>query len=106
MRKLLKESFYQRTYIICLVLIAFSLPFSTRLNSALIILLTLNWLIEGNYTRKLEKLKFNKQFYILISFYLVNIIGLLYTDNQQTGLNILVKRMSLFLFPLVLATSK
>jgi len=94
---------HQRIQLICLVLIAITLPFSTRYNSFFIIILSINWLLKGNFIQQFEYIKKNKTFLVLSSFYLLNVLGMLYTSNYANGGNILLKRISLILFPLILA---
>lgn len=82
-----------------------TLPFSVRLCSWAIILLTLNWIIEGQFTSKWQRLKKNRLIWLFSGFYLLYVVGLIFTEDMATGLFNLEKKLSLFIFPIVLGTS-
>ncbi len=85
------------------MLIAFFLPLA-RLVPVFIVLMILNWLIEGDFRNKIQLIFKNKFSLLFISFYLLHLLGLLYTQNVPSGLFDLEVKLSLILFPIVLAT--
>jgi O-antigen ligase len=89
-----------------LILIVVTLPYSITLNSIAIILFVLNWIIEGDFKSKWFRIKSNKTIWLFIGFYLIHIVGLLYTENTKSGMFDLEKKLSLLLFPIVLGTSQ
>lgn len=82
-----------------------TLPFFITLNSLCIIVLVLNWLVEGNFKTKYKRLMSNKGILLFMGFYLLHIIGLLYTENFQEGMFDLEKKLSILVLPLVIGTS-
>ncbi len=86
-----------------LLLIAFCLPFA-RLVAIFIALLLLNWLVEGDFKNKFNTIFKNKFALLFISFYLLHLIGLLYTQNMEAGLFDVQVKFSLLVFPLILAS--
>ena len=79
------------------------MPYLARLNSAVMLLLLSNWLLINPFKKGFRAIIKDKSFYVLISYYLLCAIGLLYTSNLETGYGILLKRVSLFLLPLIFA---
>ncbi|MES2284329.1 MAG: O-antigen ligase family protein [Bacteroidota bacterium] len=88
-----------------LILIVTTLPFFISINSIAIILLVINWLIEGNWKKKREMFLSSKYAIFCVIFYLYHIIGLFYSANNSVGLFELEKKLALIIFPLVFATS-
>lgn len=70
------------------------------------IILCSNWVFEGNFKEKFRSLKGNKIFWILISVFLMHILGLLNSTNLEAGLNDIRIKAPLFLLPLVLFSTK
>ena len=101
-----RGSIHHKIFYYSLILVAATLPFSLLANSISIIALTLNWLIEGDYSKKIKSIKNNLLFYIFISFYVMHIIGMLYTTNIHDGFFELQKKLSLLVFPFVVFTSQ
>lgn len=74
-------------------------------SSIFIIMLTLNWIVEGDFKRKLQTFLSNKLIWLFSSLYIINIIGLAYTQNMNDGGHEVTVKMPLLLFPLVIGTS-
>jgi len=66
----------------------------------LIVLSIISFIAEGNFIQKKAVLK-NKWFYFSISFFVLHIIGLLYTKNLPAGFFDLEQKMSLLIFPIL-----
>lgn len=94
----------QLLYFIVLAVVACGLSTSMFLMSVGSIGLAAIWLIEGNFKNKLSQLKSNKVALLLISFYLIHIVGLIYSNNTEYALKDLRVKLPLFLFPFILAT--
>jgi len=88
-----------------LILLAFTLPFSTRLNSFFLIMLFVNWLLQGEFKSKLKIVFEQKVLILLTLLYLAYLIGLLYTNNFNDALKILTKRSSFLILPIVVGSS-
>lgn len=65
-----------------------------------------NWLLEKNFVWKWQQLKHNKIFWILISLYLLHVIGMLYTQNLPKGLDELRNKLPLLILPVILFSTK
>lgn len=100
-----KIVFHSTIFFYLLILIVTTLPFFISINSIAIILLVINWLIEGNWKKKIEMFLSSKYAIFCVTFYLYHIIGLFYSANYSVGLFELEKKLSLIIFPLVFATS-
>jgi len=90
-----------------LILLAVSLPLFTKLIvvSAVQIGLAVNWLLEGNFRRKFQIIKERKSILIIISIYLIHILGLIYTKDYQLGLSDVRIKLPLLVLPVVIGTS-
>jgi hypothetical protein len=68
------------------------------------ILLAFVWMLEGNYHEKWKNIISDRRIQLLIAFYLIHVIGLLYTSNFEYGWKDLRVKLPLLLFPLILGT--
>lgn len=62
----------------------------------------LNFFIEGNLKEKLARLKENKLFLVIFGFYLLHVIGMLWTQNWDYGLNELRQKSSLGIISIII----
>lgn len=86
-----------------LFLIFFSIPFGGRLLSVEIILLVISTLFFS--TKKNWRKKFNQGKYFhypLIVFFILHLIGLLWSSNIQNGVNQLEHKLSFLIFPIII----
>lgn len=86
--------------------IAFFLPLSKKLVPILIILTVLNWIIGGDLKSKFSNLIKPKYAFLFISFYLLHLTGLIYSDNMDFGWFDMEVKLSFLIFPLVFFASK
>lgn len=87
--------------------LAFGLSTGEILMSIPSIGLAINWLLEGKFKEKGERvknLKFAPLFLLLI--YIVHIVWVLFASDKTTALNDLVLKLPLLCFPIVLGSSK
>lgn len=101
----MRPEIHQKIFYGGLILAAVTLPYSLLANSVSIILLLTNWLWEGNLSVKIQEIKKNSLLHIFFIFYALHITALLFTANTDNGFFELQKKLSLFVLPLVLATS-
>lgn len=87
------------------IMVAVTLPFSVKLNGASIILLSLVWLLEGQWKLKFERLRHSKVAILFILFYFVHVAGLIYTENIEQGFDELEKRVAFVIFPVIFSTT-
>jgi O-antigen ligase len=82
-----------------------ALPFSIRICHAGIILYIIVCATEGKWQEKLKILKGSVLLQIIAGFFLLDLFGMLYTQNMTVGLFTIEKRIFFFLLPLALATA-
>ncbi len=70
------------------------------------IAISANWFLEGNYIAKIKSILRNKFFWVLISIYLLHIVGLLFTQNQHQGFVDLGNKVPLLILPILFFTTK
>lgn len=100
-----KTSLHNKIYFWLLLLLAISLPLSIFASSVIQILLGLNWLIEGKFREKWSRLKSDKGFWIYSIFFLVHIVGMLWTNDLLHGLKDLKVKLPLLVIPFIIVTS-
>ncbi|HZL10405.1 MAG TPA: O-antigen ligase family protein [Prolixibacteraceae bacterium] len=105
MKKNLKIT-HSQIYLGLLLAMAVSFPMSKALMSIVPGLLMLNWFIEGQFSLKLQRLRERKSVLLLISVFFVYLIGLLWTDNMQYGMQDVKIQLPLLVLPLVIGTSE
>ncbi len=100
------ETLHRYIFLIGIIGLATGMLFGTAPTSIPQIILAANWALEGNFLYKWERLKTNKIFLLLISFYFLHIMGMLYTEQTQAGLDDLRNKLPLFILPLLFFSSK
>lgn len=98
-----KNQVHIKLYFYLAILIAFSLPFA-RLTPVFIVVMVVNWLVEGDFKNKFSSFLKNKYSLLFCSFYLLHAVGLLYSQNiDSAGFDLQVK-LSLLIFPIQLSS--
>lgn len=98
-----RKQFHSQAHYYLASICALSLPFG-RFTAVFIGLLLLNWLIEGDFKNKFQELVKNKLALLFIGFFLMHVVGLAYTQNMNSGIFDLQVKLSLFVFPFIVAT--
>lgn len=89
-----------------LVIIVISLPFSQFSLSVGQFIVLGNWLLEGKFRKKIRELFSNRAALVLVSFYLLHVLGLLYTTDFNYALKDLRVKLPLLALPVIFATSQ
>lgn len=89
-----------------MILVVVSLPFSIFLLSVAQIILTLNWIAEGNFHKKWEIAKHRPSLWIIVLFYLVHLLWMLNTSDLDWGMHDLKIKLPMLIIPLVIGTSE
>ena len=85
----------------------FFLPLTVVGNNIAIWLITIIWLLTGNYKTKLHQIKNNSLAMASILFFLAHVVALLWTENISWGLEILRKMLPfLLVLPIFLTITK
>lgn len=73
-------------YFICLCILAASLPTSRFMLSFIQIAMGVNWLLEGNYKIRILRFVQNRAAWMLVSIYLLHVLGLLWSEDLAYGI--------------------
>jgi len=103
--KKLSNITHSQIYFGLLLAMAISLPTSKALMSIVPGFLMLNWLIEGQFVTKLQRLKERKSLQLILSIFFVYLIGLFWTNSLMSGLKDIKIQLPLLVLPLVIGTS-
>ena len=106
MKKLTSYIDFGKPYLFFTLALVASLPFARiGMSVAQFSILGL-WFLEGNFRQKYKDLINSKAAIILIAFYLLHLIGLLYTSDYEYGLKDIRIKLPLIFLPVVFATSE
>ncbi|MEX0966515.1 MAG: O-antigen ligase family protein [Bacteroidia bacterium] len=100
----MRQTFHSRTHLVLLLLIAVTLPFSRNINSYCIVLLALNWVAEGQFREKWQRLRNNRLALLFLAFFLLHVAGVLYSEYWQDALKLVERKLALLVFPVVLGS--
>jgi O-antigen ligase len=101
------DSLIDRIYQYLLIAAFFFLPLTVVGNNIAIWLITIIWLLTGNYKTKLHQIKNNSLAMASILFFLAHIVALLWTENISWGLEILRKMLPfLLVLPIFLTITR
>ncbi|MFZ2285500.1 MAG: O-antigen ligase family protein [Bacteroidales bacterium] len=92
-------------YFICLLLAAFLMPVSVWILSAVSIAMSINWLLEGDFTAKRSRLKAQPGISYLLLLFAMYLIWLLNTSDIMGAMTELKLKLPLLVFPIVAGTS-
>jgi O-antigen ligase len=100
-----RKLFHTWAYIFFLSLLAVSMPVSFFLLSLSMIGLAGNWIVEGNFRVKWDKIKENRALVLFLMIYPVHLIWMINTSDYVYGLHDLRIKLPLLVLPLVIGTS-
>lgn len=88
-----------------LILFVITIPFSVNANSFCLILLILNFIFEKKFKEKWKILKGNKFALLFIGLYIIQSMGILYSENIPESLSKLEKLTSILIFPIIFVSN-
>lgn len=101
------RKYEQAAYFVCLTIMAASLTLSTFMMSVSQFLLLFTWIFIGDSLGvKLKRFFHNRIAILLVSLYLLHLIGLIYTTDFQYALKDLRIKLPLLVFPVILSSVK
>ncbi|MBP7497710.1 MAG: O-antigen ligase family protein [Bacteroidales bacterium] len=103
---MLKEKLHEEVYFYSLVLLAVSLPLSLFMISVSQFLLLTNWMLEGRFKEKFFVLSKNKFALLLVSFFVLHLVGLIYTSDFSNAMNDIRVKLPILLLPVLTASSR
>ncbi len=89
-----------------MALMVIGLPLSLMLVSIGQFVLAGNWLLEGNYKKRLVQFFTDPLCLVITSIYLLFLLGMIHTQNVEQGLNELRIKLPILIVPLMLFTTK
>ncbi|MFC2086091.1 O-antigen ligase family protein [Bacteroidota bacterium] len=102
----LKDLDHNIFYLFGLVVLVIGLPWSPFLISLSQAILLTNWILEGDLIFKFKMLLKRKGALLFISIFLFHILGTLYSTDVPMAFKDIKIKLPLFIFPLVMATTK
>lgn len=99
-----RKIFYTKIHFYLIASLAFLLP-TGKILWLCIALLVLNWLLQGNFKSRFISFQYKKYFLLFCSIYIIYAIYLLNSINKHNGSLDLQIKCSLFIFPLIFASS-
>jgi len=103
--KLTRKTIHEQVYFYTLILIAISLPFSVYTTSMFMILLAINWVVEGRYAEKWKAAAGNRALQVFLLLFAMHIVGLLWSEDLSYGIRDIKIKLPLLSFPIIIATS-
>ncbi len=82
--------------------VAAGVPFNKIMMSLSMMLMVLNLLLESNYKQYWINLRSNRVYHIILAFFLLHIVGLLWTSNFEYALHDLNGKLPLLVIPTIL----
>lgn len=92
-------------FLLGILLVIAGIPFSRFLMSSGQLLLSINWILEGEYGRKLRLLRKNRAVLIFLLIYGIHVAGLAYTTDIDYALKDLRIKLPFLALPIIFATS-
>ncbi len=96
---------HSRAYVISLACLAASLPLSIFTTSVCLIVLFGNWVLEGRFREKWKVFRHRRSIWLILSVYLVFLVGLLYTSDYSYAFHDLKIKLPLVVLPVIVGTS-
>ncbi len=99
------NNIHNRIYFFGLVLLGVAIPLSEFVTSLASLILSVNWLLEGNFKNKLRKLYYTKSILFFISVLLIHILWLFNTSDFQYAFHDIKIKLPLLALPVIMGTS-
>ncbi len=96
---------HRNLYLLGLMTLACGLGWSNALMSIGQFIIGGNWLLEGRYLEKLQVIKNDRRVQLLISIWLVVLLGFLWTENFDYAIKDARVKIPLFILPFVIGSS-
>lgn len=100
-----KQKIHQAVYIFAIAILIIGLPLSKFLMSVSQLILSVNWLLEGDLKNKFKRFFSNKAAWILTSLLLLHILGLIYSSDMAYGWHDIKIKAPLLVLPIIISTS-
>lgn len=105
-KQLTRKKIHEQVYFYTLIFIAICLPLSIFATSVFQLVLLLNWMMEGRFREKWNRLVSNRALQVFLLIFALHLVGLLWSENMAYGLKVFKIKLPLLAFPLIIATSR
>ena len=95
----------RKVYHFLLIVLAAALPLSVFTTSVVQFLLVLNWIVEGDFAVKWQRLKRSRALQVFLLFFLLHAAGIAWSTDMQYGLHDLKIKLPLMVLPFLVVTS-
>ncbi len=102
---MIKPKYHHLIYISTLCAIAVGLLFGKAILSIPMILLSINWIFEGNFKYKLQQIISSKLLICYAIIFLIHLLGMLYTSDTSYGWHDLQIKLPILIIPLIIYSS-
>jgi len=99
------QPLHERLYVLLCLLIVVTMPLSVHANSISIMLLALNWIVEGQWKQKAQRLASSKYAILWIAFFFYHAVSIVYSGHKKEAQFELEKKLSFLVFPLIFSTT-
>lgn len=97
---------HRSIYLLLLTLLGGCMVTSTWASNLVWVLLGANWILEGRWREKWQMARESRLLQAFVAFYLLLLVGMLWTENQPFGWSLLQVKLPLLCVPLVLLTTR
>ncbi|MGL4596533.1 MAG: O-antigen ligase family protein [Bacteroidia bacterium] len=105
MRFQLSEKVHHSLYYAGLIFCAVGMPLSKPIISIGLMLVFGNWIWEGRFAEKMRLLQARKVIWVLLGFFVLHLLGMLWTEAPAVGWRDIRIKLPLFFLPLLIGTS-
>ncbi len=99
------KELHRKIYLFALVTSPLGLLLGRFPGSLPMVIMGANWLLEGGFTQKWKLLKNNVLFYVLISLFLLYVVGLLYSSHVDNAIEEIRIALPMLALPLMVLSS-
>lgn len=101
-----REELHENIETLALALTLFTFPFRPfLLNNICVIILAINWLLQGCFTTKLHALRQSKLALLYAGLYFALIVSFFLSEDKNTGAKVLERNLFVLIVPVIMATS-
>ena len=100
------QDIHHLIYIFFLIGVVACMPLSKWITSLFQFLLIIHWIVRGDYLKKWERLKSRPAIWVLCLFFIIPLLGMIYSSDWDYGLHDLKIKLPLLALPLLIGTSE
>jgi len=101
-----RETIHNNIYFWALALMIVSIPLSKFMMSVAQFILAINWLADFRFIEKFKRFFSNRAAMVLFSFYVMHVIGLIYTNDFNYAFKDLRTKLPILIFAIIIPTTE